>query len=321
MASSNSWRSILCISSLLSCGCGGGVTGVDGGDAGDSAVAGDAGGDSDIQDAGADTASGGLDGGFSVKSVPGLVLWLDGAAGIVQNAMRVSSWADQSGNGNHAGQPTGSMQPVYAATAIGKRACVHFDGASNDGQMLLVPDAPSLRFGTGDFLVVVVARYDNPVMPDWAHDSAAFFQKAAFMNPNDGVWFFGNTPSWAIMAFDSVTSRMWGATYFAWHVTSQSDGYNDAAGRVFGFRRTGGVLELRAGGSPAGMANQGGTVDVSAPGAPVRIGATGGSGSGWPEAGVARLNGDICEIIAVKGSISAGDLSGIEGYLKGKYGL
>jgi hypothetical protein len=36
---------------------------------------------------------------------------------------------------------------------------------------------------------------------------------------------------------------------------------------------------------------------------------------------VSRLDGDIAELIAVKGTIKASDLAGIEGYLIGKYAL
>jgi hypothetical protein len=36
---------------------------------------------------------------------------------------------------------------------------------------------------------------------------------------------------------------------------------------------------------------------------------------------VSRLDGDIAEVIAVRGSIAASDLSGLEGYLMSKYGF
>lgn len=69
--------------------------------------------------------------GFTPGSISNLGLWLDAALGITLNGSDVSAWADQSGNGNHATQATGSRQPAYNAT-----------GAPNS--------LPSLDFTTAD---------------------------------------------------------------------------------------------------------------------------------------------------------------------------
>ncbi len=53
-------------------------------------------------------------------------------------------------------------------------------------------------------------------------------------------------------------------------------------------------------------------VDVSASGIDVNIGQ-------WNNGSL--MNGDIAEMVAVKGSISNGDLSSLESYLKSKYNL
>jgi len=97
-------------------------------------------------------------------------------------------------------------------------------------------------------------------------------------------------------------------------IPTQLAGYNNNVGRYMGARRTGSTLEIRVNGAVDGSANIMGTVDVSAQNVPVQIGS-------MADASYARMNGDICEIIAVKGSVSANDLASIESYLKAKYGL
>lgn len=301
-------------------GCGGTVSYVL--DAGLDAEPKDAGAPSDVIDA-ADTANDSASdatddsaGVFSVKNVPGLALWLDGTTGIAQNALRVSGWADRSGNGNHAGQATPGMQPAYLAGGIGGRPCVHFDSFANVGQMLSVPDSPTLQFGTGDFAVEVVARYDNDPgsAPELTRSCAAFYVKMVFAISGGGVGFFGNTPG-----NRPIDSNLQGITESSIQTWSTTTGYNDGVGRVVGFRRVGAGLEVRAGGVPVGTNSYKFLTDVSAPGIPLNIGATG--GQGYPEGGLWRMNGDVCEVIAIKGSVSAGNLSAIETYLKAKYGL
>lgn len=272
--------------------------------------------DTSASDSDSNDASNG-DGGFAVKSVPGLALWLDGTLGITQNVMRVSGWADQSGNANNAAQGMSSFQPTYVPSGIGGLPCIHFDSAPQPGQVLVVPDATSLQFGTGDFLVEVVARYDNApsATPTIERASATFYGKGDLKNANAGVFFFGNTPGTGATPLTNLQAT----TYFSWWVTSSNAGYNDGVGRVIGLRRTGSTLELRAARVAVGSSIGSKTVDTSAPGIALNIGAMG--GQGYLEASLWRLDGDICEVIAVKGAVSASDLSGIESYLAAKYKL
>jgi hypothetical protein len=66
---------------------------------------------------------------FDPSFVPGLVLWLRGDLGITLNAGNVSAWADQSGSGHDATQPTAIQQPA-TSTSIGGQACVSFNGST-----------------------------------------------------------------------------------------------------------------------------------------------------------------------------------------------
>jgi hypothetical protein len=90
--------------------------------------------------------------------------------------------------------------------------------------------------------------------------------------------------------------------------------YNDNMPRSFAFRRTGSSLDLRVLGVVAANATQNGNVDVSAPGLAVDIGASGLGNAFY-------LNGDIAEMVAVKGPTSGQDLATLEAYFKAKYNL
>ena len=62
----------------------------------------------------------------------GLALWLRADAGVTQDAGgRVSSWADQSGHGMDATQPTSGNQPQVVAGARNGQPALHFDGAAS----------------------------------------------------------------------------------------------------------------------------------------------------------------------------------------------
>jgi parallel beta-helix repeat protein len=57
-----------------------------------------------------------------------LKLWLKADAGITQSAGRISNWADQSGSGTNAVQPTAANQPLLLANAVNGLPAVAFDG-------------------------------------------------------------------------------------------------------------------------------------------------------------------------------------------------
>lgn len=54
---------------------------------------------------------------FAPTDVTGLMLWLDANEGVSVSGSNVTNWADQSGNGNDAAQPTGANRPSYSATS------------------------------------------------------------------------------------------------------------------------------------------------------------------------------------------------------------
>ncbi len=250
------------------------------------------------------TSDGGMLGDGGVLGIPGLVLWLDAAKGVTKNNQnQVSLWADQSGNSNDAAQGSSTLQPVYAATVINGLPALHFT-SSNSGSELAIKDAQTLQWGTGDWLVEVVARFDNSANLN-ATGYAAFYVKPSM---NAGVVLVGNAVD---PPNNTVAAGLTGAIG-PMDFVLQKSAYNDNAGRNYAFRRVGQSLELRVNGMQVTAQNQSSMIDVSASGVDVAIGQYMMSG---------LMDGDIAEMIAVKGSISNGDLAGLESYLKSKYNL
>lgn len=62
--------------------------------------------------------------------IAGCQLWLKADAGITKDGSNyVSQWADQSGNGNHAVQATGSAQPLWVDNQLNGKPILRFNNA------------------------------------------------------------------------------------------------------------------------------------------------------------------------------------------------
>lgn len=89
---------------------------------------------------------------FSPTLIAGLELWLDSGVGITKDGSDlVSTWADQSGNGNDAAQATGTNQPLWVDSVLNSRPAIRFDGSDN-----FLRIANSVTVGT----LFVVSKYD-----------------------------------------------------------------------------------------------------------------------------------------------------------------
>jgi alpha-tubulin suppressor-like RCC1 family protein len=60
-----------------------------------------------------------------------LVAWYRADVGVTQSSGSVSSWQDQSGNGNNATQSSGTLQPTWETSTLNGQPVVHFTHASN----------------------------------------------------------------------------------------------------------------------------------------------------------------------------------------------
>jgi hypothetical protein len=262
--------------------------------------------------------------GSDVAAIPGIALWLDAAKGVTATNGKITAWADQTANHNDATQQNVNWQPSVVAAGIAGLPSVHFTatnpGSGNqgtNGTMLNIADSATLQWGSEDYLIEVVTRYDNMPTVTSATDRATgygtFYSKQT-QNPQlpaEGVAFFGNTPASDMAGGTTAFSSY---VYVASGVTNAATGFNDGTARLLGTQRTGTTtLALRVNGAETATKTVQ-TMNVDEVGTGARIGASG-------DATIARLDGEIAEIIAVKGAISATDLATIESYLAAKYGL
>ncbi len=268
----------------------------------DTGVMMDSGGGMDgTTESGADAA----DGGFDVGSISCVVLWLEASQKVTIVNNVVSAWGDNSSSNNNAAQGTANLRPAQVMNVINGHAVIRFDG-NNNARELDIPDSMSLQWGTGDFLVEVVARFNNNPNGGMNTGVGTLYSK---LNPNNltGPVLLANNvlggPSTGLSGGVGM-GNFFGLT----------QPYNDNAARNYALQRVGTTLGLRVNGMNVATVLQNGNVDVSSTNVPVRIGA---DANGQTR----RLNGDIAELIACKGAISAQDQSAIESYLKSKYNL
>ncbi len=236
---------------------------------------------------------------FTVKSVAGLVLWLEGDVGVTATSNLVSAWADQSGNGNNATQGQAQYQPTINATGLNNKPSIHFDA----GTHLAIADTATLQWGTGDFCVALVMKEATA-----SNTYGMVFSKQAPNYPFPGPGIFAN------FTLPSQTTTWGGQEDYLNYVSTATTLLNNNAAHQFSFVRTGTTLTVRLDGNIDGTnATDASATDVGAVGSVVSIGANTSGGQ--------ALTGDIAEIIAIKGTLAGGDLTNIQSYLKAKYSL
>jgi hypothetical protein len=235
-----------------------------------------------------------------------LVTWLDASRSVaVDVSSLVSSWGDSSGTGNNA-VAAGAARPTRTSAALNGRSVITFHGTST---YLSITDSASLQWGTGNWTVVVVARYSNA--PGFTPaGSATFWSKTDSGIPRHGVQFQGNTTS---AVLDTAVSRL------NTNVLDGTNPFNDSVWRVYSARRVVDTLQIRVNGnveatSPATASIAAENVDQV--GQPVYIGGTNVSGTPY-----GLMIGDIAEMVAVKGALSDVNLGKLEAYLKTRYAL
>jgi hypothetical protein len=254
---------------------------------------------------------------MSVPAIDNVVLWLDASRGVAAENGRVAKWSDQSTLHNDALQNNTAAEPVFVPTGPSGYPVIRFEAARKT--VLLVADAPSLHFGTGDLTIEVVVSYHNkskggmPVdhLDGWGY----VFNK--MVGNRLGVGLMGNWPTSETSPigsqFGCETTEQGGS------LLSKAMGYNDDKPRLWGMRRTGTTVELRRNLVVDNSGKWSPPVDVDAMGTPpISIGARlyeGQSTASFP------LDGDIAEVVAVKGTISTEQLAALENYLIGKYAL
>jgi hypothetical protein len=215
-------------------------------------------------------------------------------------------WLDRSGMSNHAAA-VGDV--TIAKGAIGKYDAAHFD----ENGYFTIADNSTLQFGKGDYYIAVVAQHTTQTNGGtWGYGT--LFGKHSTVSPYDGPILSANAPS---RNPPTSTGHLVSQVAFEDWVSSVDDGFNSGkpflatthrytiAGQT--------TLTLRTNGTRTASLTGGAfAVDASAAGRPLTIG---GSDEGQD------IQGDMAEVLAVKGFLSADDEIETEAYLQRKYGL
>jgi hypothetical protein len=232
-----------------------------------------------------------------------VVLWLEGDA--FKSIDGGVMWPDKSGTGNDAFQDASTRMPTLidagSEGGINGHGVVHFGG----NEYLRIGDSTTLQWAASDFAFYVVMRHLNgPVVPP---SYAIVYGKWTDTDPEyPGFFMWASYP---------------GSTGYVTRVNAsqalESDsGLNDGVMRLVGTRRSGTNYELRVEGSTVDLRSDASVPDpdaFNAAGLPAFIGGR--------EAAIQQLQGDIAEIIAVKGTLTDVEQTTLEAYLKKKFGL
>lgn len=251
------------------------------------------------------------DASFDPGGLSGLVLWLD-AAKANSSGKALTTWPDRSSKKNDAAAGTlgadggTGTAPTVVPSSINALPAVRFTAAQ--ATYAVVKDAASLQFGTGDYYIAVVAKFDND--PTSTTPIGCFFCKA---DMSSGVIFTGNDI--APMMSMPAAGLTWAEN--AMTFLNAKGTYNDGTARLYEVQRVSGALTMSVAAASVATGTDS-SVDVSAAANDVFIGSF--VQGGAPSPGL-TLDGDIAEIIAVTGTLGSSDVLGVEAYLKAKYAL
>lgn len=251
-------------------------------DGGDAASTTDGATDDAASDAASDAGADADAGPFDPSKLPGLVVWLDGTKGIVEDTTtpgRVKKWLDQSGHFHDAtGVANGNGLPTIDVAAIHGNTAVLCQNQS----LMTIDDAAELNFGTGDWGMAFVAKY-------------------TYQNGTAGPPIWEKTSKLDVQITGAPTLQIvaGGATAAVTVPTT---------GQFVLMSARGAKLEARAAGNVATGGTE--TVTTSEPGPVISICV---SANGYSI--------EMAELVVVNTTLSDADLTKTTDYLKAKYGL
>ena len=227
---------------------------------------------------------------FIPTDLPDCGLWLDAAKGVTTNASAcVSAWADQSGQGHHAGQGDSRYQPRLVANAVNGLPGVRFEGTGDKDSMAsswYATNTPYSIFVAGTFRLVSGYTWRRIVQ-----GSAGYNWGIALEQPGTFYTFVAKNASGLHTPVASMNFRPAHGTPFV--ASMIGDGTNSQSS-LNGF-----AYPAVAGHGGPNFLNLGAN------------GAGGHSGDGW--------EGDVLEVIAYDRALSASERQQVERYLALKY--
>jgi hypothetical protein len=237
---------------------------------------------------------------FTPSQLSGLVLWLDANQNVVSSQGKVSTWMDKSGSNNNAGQTVAAIQPSLITGVVNNLPAVRFANAA-----LQITDSATLQWGTDDFAILIVGSYKNA-----STGYGMFLSKQEAPYPYRGPSLWGN---YTLPSMNTGIGLQLENTTTQYVISTASK--NDGVVRLYTGRRAGNTIEVRVNGMVQGTATATPN-NVSASGRAVFIGGAPGTTSVTQ-----GIDGDIAEIVAVHGTLTATELTQLESYLKAKYAL
>jgi hypothetical protein len=252
---------------------------------------------------GVDAAIDGMQQPFTPAQLSGLVVWLDANHNVVTSQNKVTTWMDRSSKNNNAGQSVAQYQPTLVTGVVNGLPVIRFANTA-----LQVTDSASLQWATDDFALLVVGGYKNATTSGLGY--GMFIGKQEIPYPYAGPALWGNYTAPSLNTVVSLQTDSSGSKY-----TISNAAQNDGVIRLYTARRAGDKLEVRINGIMQGTATTTAN-NVSAAGRPLFIG-----GQPGTTTVTQALDGDIAEIVAVRGALSAAELTQLESYLKAKYAL
>lgn len=156
-------------------------------------------------------------GGFSPKSLSGLIVMLESDVGVTYTTT-VSAWADQSGNGNNFTAPGGTQEPAYTASDVefNNLPSMTFDGVND------ILRSGALTFGP--FTIIILAKqtgtagkymwYRNPAPPSNPSDTLYGSIGATMYTERSGVVSAKNlTVGWGPSGSPRVYAQIFDGTH------------------------------------------------------------------------------------------------------------
>lgn len=233
---------------------------------------------------------------FVPTSIPGCMLWLKADAGITKDAANlVSTWADQSGNNNHATQAVGVNQPFWSVsdTQYSGSNTVIFSGSQ-------YMSTPAIDLTSG-YTVFSVSRVSGTLAGSW---SGLHRQESAISTGTTGNTIYISNPNviWGTTnaSITRTAATVW--TLGQKHLMTARMGLSGSTAdlRIDGVSKTLGV-------------ETGGVLTICPTAQPIWI------GGGWSNAGSYANGGDI-ERIVYNRKLTDTEVNQVEAYLAPKVG-
>lgn len=230
---------------------------------------------------------------FAPTDISGNILWLRADLGVTKNVSdQVSSWADQSGSGNHFTHGVDAEKPVYTAAAVNGQPSLRFTGASNHR----LDAASNIMPGTTKNTVFMVCKQAATPSDGCLYTTVngANGDVARYLNSAGAkIRFYSIGGATQDAAITSDTNFH----YFTWTINATI-----AVADTLNVRENAISILTSASGTRAGTPDRN-----------MRLGLEG--------TNIRPLSGDIAEFIIYNTALSGANISTVESYLATRYAL